>query len=290
MTPTATTRSRQRQEEAELRRLLAAQDRRRRQTRRIVVAAGGTVVAIVATFVLIGAVTSSSPGPATRPDAVPLSVLGDLTGVPDATLTAVGAGLSTNPPHAVTGALRVVDGKPQVLYLGAEYCPFCAAQRWPLIQALSRFGHFMGLRTTRSAADDVHPNTPTFTFHGVTYMSDYLSFTPRELYTNVRKGSGYTPLDTAPADEMALLRQYGGGFPLLDIGGRYVQVGTSFNPDLLHGLEWAQIAAALKDPQSDLARAIDGSANVLTARLCQVTSGQPTYVCNAPAVQAASGG
>jgi len=290
MTSTATTRTRQRQEEAEQRRLLAAQERRRRRAHHLVLAAGGAVLAVVATFVLIGASTSSSNGPATRPDAVPLSVLGDLTGVPDGTLASIGAGLSTNPPQAVTGDARVLDGKPQVLYLGAEYCPFCAAQRWPLIQALSRFGHFMGLRTTRSAADDVHPNTPTFTFHSVTYMSDYLSFTARELYTNVRKSGGYTPLDTAPADEMALLQKYGGSFPLLDIGGRYVQVGTSYNPDLLHRLEWKQIAGALKDPKSDLARAIDGSANVLTARLCQVTSGQPTNVCDSPAVQAVASG
>ena len=281
MTSTAATRSRQRQEEAELRRLLAAQSLRRRRTRRIVLAAGGAVIAIVATFVLIGATTSASHGPAARPNAVPLGVLADLTGVPDSTLASVGMGISTNPPQAVSGGPRVVDGKPQVLYLGAEYCPFCAAQRWPLIQALSRFGHFMGLQTSRSAADDVHPNTPTFTFHGATYMSDYLTFTARELYTNVRKGSGYTPLDTATADETALLKTYGGSFPLLDLGGRYVQIGTSYNPDLLHGLTWAQIAGALKDPKSDVARAIDGSANVLTAALCKVTGGQPTYVCNA---------
>jgi hypothetical protein len=252
------------------------------------------VLAIAAAFVLIGTTTTttttSTGGAATRPNAVPMTVLADLTGVPDATLAAIGSGTSANPPQAVTGDARTADGKPQVLYVGAEYCPFCAAQRWPLIQALSRFGHFTGLSTTRSAADDVHPNTPTFTFHGATYMSDYLSFTARELFTNVREGDHYTSLDKPTADEAALLQRYGGGFPLLDIGGRYVQVGAAYNLDLLHGLEWEQIAGALADPHSDLARAIDGSANVLTARLCTLTDSQPALVCNAPAVQAINSG
>ena len=289
MTATASTRARQRQHDAEQRRALAEQRRRRLLARRIVLTAGAAVVAVVAGFVLVGALTSPSSGPSARPDAVPVGVIADLTGVPDATLTAVGAGTSTNPPRAVTGAARTLNGLPQVLYLGAEYCPYCAAQRWPVIQALSRFGHFMGLRTTRSASNDAHPNTPTFTFHGVTYMSDYLSFTARELFTNVRKGSGYTPLDRATADEAALLKHYGGGFPLLDLGGRYVQVGASYNLDLLRGLEWEQIAGSLANPHSDLARAIDGSANVLTADLCTLTNGQPVAVCTAPAVQAVSG-
>jgi hypothetical protein len=212
---------------------------------------------------------------------VPPGVLADLTGVPSSTLATVGRGSSTNPPRSVTGDLRMSDGKPEVLYLGAEYCPFCAAQRWALIQALSRFGTFSGLSTTRSAADDVHPNTPSFTFHGATYASDYLTFTARELYTNERQGRGYVPLDKATDEEMSLLQRYGGGFPLLDLGGRYVQVGASYNIELLHGMEWEQIAGSLADPTTDMARAIDGSANVITASLCTLTKGQPAQVCNA---------
>jgi hypothetical protein len=282
MTSTAASRARRNQHDAEQLRQIEAGLRRQRRSRRIVVGAIGAVVAIVATFVIVGVTTGggSSAPPAPSSIASPM-VLADLTGVPASTLAAVGTGSSTNPPKAVGGDLRTVNDKPEVLYIGAEYCPFCAGQRWPLIQALSRFGTFSGLSTTRSAAADVHPNTPSFTFHGATYTSDYLTFTARELYTNERQGSGYAPLDKATDEEAALLQRYGGSFPLLDLGGRYVQIGASYDLDLLHGLEWEQIAGALADPKSDLARAIDGTANVITSSLCELTNGQPTQVCNA---------
>lgn len=282
MTATAATRARQQKESAEQRRALLARQRQRRRARRIVTSAVGAVLVVVATLVVVGVSTDNgSSDPATPRNAVPASVLADLTGVPAATLAAVGRGSSTNPPRPVTGDIRSVNGKPEVLYLGAEYCPFCAGQRWALIQALSRFGTFSGLSTTRSASDDVHPNTPSFTFHGATYTSDYLTFTARELYTNERQGNGYSPLDKGTDEEMALLQRYGGSFPLLDLGGRFVQVGASYNLDLLHEMEWDQIAAALADPKTDLARAIDGSANVLTASLCALTKSRPAQVCNA---------
>jgi len=271
-------------------RVLAAQKQRKRRARRTVIAAIASLLTVVTVLVIVAIATNGSSGPAAKPDAVPPAVLADLTGVPAATATAIGSGSSTNPPRPVSEALRTSGGKPEVLYIGSEYCPFCAAQRWPLIQALSRFGHFTGLRTMRSAADDVHPNTPTFTFHRASYSSEYLTFTARELYTNSRNGSNYAPLDKMSSEEAALLQQYGGSFPLLDIGGRFVQVGASYDPNLLHGLDWVQIAAALADQKSSIARGIDGSANVLTAALCTLTNGQPLQVCSAPAVKGGSRG
>ena len=68
------------------------------------------------------------------------------------------------------------NGKPLIFYFGAEFCPYCAAERWPLIVALSRFGTFTGLSTTTSSSSDAYPNTPTFTFRAASYTSDYVSF------------------------------------------------------------------------------------------------------------------
>ena len=64
----------------------------------------------------------------------------------------------------VTGTPPTSGGKPEVLYLGAMYCPFCAAQRWAMVNALSRFGTFSGLKTTHSSSTDSYPNTPTWTY------------------------------------------------------------------------------------------------------------------------------
>ena len=49
----------------------------------------------------------------------------------------------------VTGSPLTAKGRPEVLCVGTEYCPYCAAQSWALIVALSRFGMFTGLRTIR---------------------------------------------------------------------------------------------------------------------------------------------
>ena len=51
------------------------------------------------------------------------------------------------PPSALPGAASLTEhGKPEVLFYGIEACPLCAAERWPLIVALSQFGRFTGLQ------------------------------------------------------------------------------------------------------------------------------------------------
>ncbi|MGH3290263.1 MAG: DUF929 family protein, partial [Trebonia sp.] len=58
--------------------------------------------------------------------------------------------ISAGAVNAVSGPPLTRGGKPEVLYVGAEYCPYCAMENWPLIVALSRFGQFTGLTTSRS--------------------------------------------------------------------------------------------------------------------------------------------
>src|SRR5207245_2412146 len=122
-------------------------------------------------------------------------------------------------PKAVKGAALTQNGHPQVLFIGAEYCPYCAAERWPLVQALSRFGSFTGLRTVHSASNDVYANTSTFSFHGSQFTSDTVTFTSRELETVTG-----ARLEQPTKSEAALWTKYTGQgtFPFLDIGGRYV--------------------------------------------------------------------
>ncbi len=69
--------------------------------------------------------------------------------------------------------------------MATEYCPFCAAQSWPLIVALSRFGQFSGLSTSRSPTFEDIPPVDGWTFYGSSYTSRYLAFAPVETYSNV---------------------------------------------------------------------------------------------------------
>jgi hypothetical protein len=211
-------------------------------------------------------------------------------------LDQVGAGQNVTAPKALPAGTPALeqDGKPQVLYIGAEYCPFCAVERWPMVVALSRFGSFTNLGGTESApAPEAFPQTQTFSFHGATYASDILSFAAVETNTNQPDpNGGFTPLDQPTADQEALLRQFDvapyttspGAIPFLMIGNRFVSIGASYDPSVLQGLTRDQIARALSDPTSPVAQGVLGAANTLTAAICQATGGAPSAVCADPVI------
>jgi hypothetical protein len=204
-------------------------------------------------------------------------------------LSAVGAGSGVTPPMGLPASTPPLTqgGKPQVLYVGAEYCPFCAAERWPLIVALSRFGSFENLGATASSATDTFPNTQTFSFHGSTYTSDYLAFDGVETQTNTGQA-----LDQPTPAQQGLFQQYDaapytnqpGAIPFLMIGNRYVSIGAEYDPGILQGMTREQIVAALSDPTSPVAKTVDGAANTITAAICQATGGKPASVCSSPTI------
>jgi hypothetical protein len=258
-----------------------------------------TAVATIGALIFIavlqaGGDNTSSPPAAPGVQADP-AVVSAITSLAPSLMDAVGKGSAANPP-ARTSSTGGATGsgpqtKPYLLFVGGEFCPFCASERWPLIIALSRFGKFEGLTETRSAAADVHPNTASLSFFGSTYESPYLTFEAVELYSNERSGSGYAPLETLSTDQSAIYTRFnpGGGIPFFYIDGLYVMQGANYGPDTLAGLDWAQIAAAIQQPDSKVSKAIVGSANLLTAAICKTTGGQPGEVCDAAGVQQASG-
>jgi Domain of unknown function (DUF929) len=270
---------------------------RRTRTRNRLLIAGGAIVVVVAVVVAIVATAGSSPtsggsSPGTPPAGPALaSLVTTTTTVPAATLDRIGAGQVSSTPTSITGSSLTSGGKPEVLYIGAEYCPYCAAERWAMIVALSRFGTFSGLAATHSAAKngagqaEVYPNTATWTFAHASYTSRYVTFVPVETYTNIPDPSTgtYTPLQTLTAQQQALLTRYDtaydGAIPFLDFGNKYLSVGASFDPGVLKGLTWDQIAADLHDPASPVAAAAGGTANYLTAAICGLTNDQPGFAC-----------
>ena len=238
--------------------------------------------------------TSSKPAGANGPTGSALAaVVRDTTTVPASTLKSVGSGSVTTPPSAVTNGTPLTSGgKPEMLYVGAEYCPYCAFERWGMVVALSRFGTFKNLSTTHSSSTDAFPNTSTWTFYKSTYTSKYLAFSSVEETTNVAdssSSSGYTPLQSPTAAQEALLKKYdappyvssadAGAIPFVYLGGHYVINGASSTPQVLQGLTWSQIASSLKAGTSAPAKAILGTANYITAGICKMTGNQPANVC-----------
>lgn len=288
-------------------------ERRAAQRKRIYLAGGAILVVAIVVVALVlvklnsgGSTSTASNGPT---GTALTTVTKQVTGIPSATTDAVADGgvnkgifVAAKTPAAVSsaasqlgsyfatvdGAALTSGGKPEVLYLGGEYCPFCAAQRWSMVNALARFGTFSGLKTTHSSSTDSDPNTPTFTFYGSKYTSDYLTFTPVEEYTNTPSGNGYGTLQTPNAAQTAVGRAYdpSGSIPFFSIANKYVQVGNlaPLSPTLLKGMTWSQVATAMQSPTSTVGKAIIGNANYMTAGICQVISNKATTACT-PAIQ-----
>ena len=277
--------------------------RRAEQRRRILIASGSVVVvlAIVVAFIVIK--LNSSPATDNSPNgptgAALASVVTNVTSVPASALDSVGdgGGAVTAKPLTINGPALTANGKPEVLYIGAEYCPYCAAERWAMIVALSRFGTFSGLATIHSAAADgagqaePYPNTPTWTFANAKYTSQYLTFSTVEQYTNIPDSSNgfYTTLQTMTKAQQALITKYDappyvsttGSIPFVDFGNKYLIAGASYSPQVLAGLSWATIGADLSNPNSAVAKAVDGTANYITAAICKLTGNQPASACTA---------
>lgn len=226
------------------------------------------------------------------------SVASAIESVPAVVFDQVGVGTAANGPRAIDGTPISEGGKPKVLYVGAEFCPYCAAERWGVATALARFGTFHNLGQSESSSSDVYPSTSTLSFHGATYASKYIAFTGYETKSNQPVAGGYATLDELSAEDEKLFGTYdappyvdasaAGSIPFVLLGGKYLISGAGFDPGVLEGLSHAQIADALADPASDVARAIDGTANLVSAAICRLTDNKPATVCSSSAVTAAA--
>ncbi|HEV7234598.1 MAG TPA: DUF929 family protein [Ktedonobacteraceae bacterium] len=267
----------------------------------------GIVISLLVVIIVAFVFISHQQSTVTPPSATSAQVFKDVTQVDPNILSVVGTGKLQNPLKAVKGsppALNGPTGKPEFLYIGAEYCPFCAAQRWAMVVALSRFGSFSQLYQTTSSSTDVYPNTPTFTFYpklykAPVYTSQYVDFVPVEETTNAQNSDGtYPPLQTPTAEQLKLFSTYdvppyidaanAGSIPFIDIANKYVVIGLApgFSSQDLAGKQWSDIASSLADTSSTISQHILGSANYLTAGICIATGQQPGSVCSTDAIQA----
>ncbi len=252
------------------------------------------VVAVVATLVLVKLNRSNSSSSGTSELASP-SLVAAVTGVPNSALASatVPAGSITMPYKITGGPTFESAGKPVVLYMGADYCPYCAAERWPLIIALSKFGTFKNLHVTTSSSSDVYPNTQTFSFYGSTYSSPYIDFQGVEMTTNKQVNGNYPTLMTPTALQQKYFNQYdkppytslAAGIPFIDFANKYIISGPSYSPGLLQGLSRDSIAGSLTIKGTVTNGAILPSANLIIATICKMDGNQPGSVCSIPAVQ-----
>jgi thiol-disulfide isomerase/thioredoxin len=298
----------------------------KRRSNRTPLAIIGVVVVIAAVFIVI-AVSGSSKPPASSSNGVASGqdpVLASLTNmvepvttIPLSVYDSVGVFGQPLPQTLTKGQTPLTSGsKPEVVYIGAEYCPYCAMTRWPIVAALSRFGTFKNLKMTSSANDD--GNIPTFSFLRSTYTSPYITFSPFEGLDRDQN-----PLQVEPTWATALYTKYDGnestnvaaapfnttgtGIPFLDFGNKLVSSGAAGalgptgpvfealqggGPASTTAAAAAIIAASMHDPSTAEASAIGakylvGLANYFSADICTIDGNNPASVCSSAGVKAA---
>ena len=268
----------------------------------------GLVVLIVAIVVIVsqlgGGSTNTSYTPTTP---APASVASAVTNIPASVYNTVGTGPSgtVNPPILIHGhSPLVLDGKsPSILFYGAEYCPYCAAERWALTAALSRFGTWSNLDITASSQTDVYAGTHTLSYRSASLSSPYINFHTVEQYTNIPASGGngaYTVLQNPSKEEAKVISTFNSptyipgaqqgqiSFPFISINNVALISGASYNPGILAGLSWTDIANGLSNPSNPATQAIVGTANYISAAICASTKNAPASVCTSSGVTAAS--
>jgi hypothetical protein len=268
------------------------------------VATGLILVGVVVLVVL--ALTEPTTTLVTSPPITSAAVRKEVATVPPSVFDTVGidAGTPLTSPVVLSGQPPLTVGhRSEVLFVGAEFSPFSAAERWALIVALSRFGTFGSVSDMQSAADTVFPSVQTFSFVGYRYSSPLVVLAATEEYSAEPGVTGaYAHLGTPTPAEQAVIDRYVplalpagsepppvGPFPFVDIGNRLVTATSGFSPAVLVGRARGKVAGELQEPDQPATMAIVAAANELTAGICATTGERPAAVCRSKGVEAADG-
>jgi len=243
---------------------------------------GPIVIAVVGVLAIVSGllfISQHQTPPPSGGNTQAAQIAAQVQDVPASVSAQIGAGGVARPLDPTGSATLLKDsaGLPMVIYIGADYCPFCAAERWSLVLAMSRFGQLSNLSLGTSSSTDSYPNTATFSFTGAKFQSSYVDFS----FVETTSRSGQT-IASPTAIQQSQFNQYdsGGSIPFIDVGSRFVQVGSGYAPDVLQGMNWTQIVTALGSPGSAVANDVVGNANWITAAICVATANQPASACS----------
>jgi hypothetical protein len=213
---------------------------------------------------------------------IPATLLERLQSVPLKTLMSSPTGGIDVSPGSIKDPKLTSGGKPELLYIGAEFCPVCATERWAMYVALSKFGTFSPQPgEIHSAIRD--GDIQTLTFYKTKFTSPYLTFTPVETTTNEPDGNYYVSLQEPTQEQLRLWESHTGqSFPWLDFGGDKDLTSAQYDPTVLEGMSFNSIASQVGNNSTVDGADIDASAKVLIQTICgTLTSNKPAAVCNA---------
>ena len=279
-----------------------------RRRRGIYAAAGGLAAVAIAAVALasnLGGKGVPEPAPAGgaryRPPSatgtyqLPAGAVSLVEGIPVSALIAnaqaqLGRGQVTPPEQLPPPAPKLSSGgRPEIMFICAEYWSKCAAERWALVMALSKFGTFTTLKGTTSSATAASPKTPTFSFYGAAYSSKYLTLVTDELETNTDVGAGEYPLLQPPTtQEMTMMNAWDRApyttiktsLPFAYIGGRFLLTTAQYDASAISQMSFQAAASIMSSGTDPVSSHAEAAAGYLVADFCALTRDQPARVCS----------
>ncbi len=178
--------------------------------------------------------------------------------------------------HITDQPLKTSSGKSLAFFMGAGFCPYCAAERWAIVNALGNFGTWEGLVDDKSAGhDEKYLNVPTLNLARAKYSSQYVEFRGREIADRnfeplqELEGKDYEILDTFNPDQI---------IPFLLVDGQFMQVGAGYSPQLIEGMDHGKVRSEIDDQHSKVGQAIRAETDNITALVCK-SIGSKSKVC-----------
>jgi hypothetical protein len=260
-------------------------------------AVGGIAVTAVAAVLLITSLRGHADGkpvPIKGTYILPAQVVSEVADVPVSALvastqTTAGSRIAQPEKLPPNTSATSLDSRPEVFYLGAQFCASCAAERWALVTALSKFGTFTNLGGTVPSASHFYPGGPTFSFSTATYTSSYLSFITDEQGAHFasspagqqgseqiltqQEQSILTTWDVAP-----YASQYG-SIPFIYMAGKFLLTGVQFDDGAVSSLNFPDAVKVMVAGKETVSRRMEAAAAYLIADMCALTSGRPASVC-----------
>jgi hypothetical protein len=218
--------------------------------------------------------------------------------------------------QVTSGPLEVFNGKPTVIYLGANTCVFCGENRWAMALALGRFGNFTQLFKGYSSLQDgdlptlywapSHYNTTQGVVFGNFYNSTYISFVSMEYQSPITQPVQLPSLSylqqqaattgsfayTYAVDLVGTMNLYQG--TPYTVWGKYVTPGAdaqdfgnssvSSSRFPLANMTHDQVLSQLGHPNDQFAWTEYAAADIYIALVCS-TIGNAAPVCQLSAIQ-----
>ncbi len=178
--------------------------------------------------------------------------------------------------HITNIPWKLPNKKSLVFFLGAGFCPYCASQRWAIIEALKNFGQWSNLVEDKSAsAEEKYVNVPTFSFASAIYKSDLIEFIGRETADR-----NFETLQDLSIDDQNILDVYNPDnmIPFLLIDGQYMRFGSGIKPELLQNLDHLTIRTEIGLNNSEIGKMIREETDKIISLICK-SLGDKADIC-----------